>query len=72
MSSLPRTLQRNRLRAKKEHEPRPRPYRYDDAGGYSVLTPTSGWKRVSAARLRAQARLSAMIDRVRLRMIANR
>lgn len=32
--------------------------RFLPCGGYETLTPTKGWKRVSAARLAAQQRMS--------------
>lgn len=73
MSSLLRRQQRKFKRRSKTHIPQERPFRVhktgrEELGGYDVLTPTKGWKRVSAARLRAQARLRHIIETVDRRM----
>lgn len=56
-------------RAGKEWPAIERPYRDVKRGaGYEVLHPRKGWRRVSAKRLRAQALLAAMRDKIDRRM----
>lgn len=64
MSSLPRRIQRRKARAHADYEPRDLTYRmHVDGSGYDVLTPTRGWKRFSAKRLKAQYAMAYQLGR---------
>lgn len=67
MSSLTRRIQRKALRKRAYHEAGTMPFKMENDGGYSALHPTRGWKRFSAARLRAQAKLRALFERIEAR-----
>lgn len=64
MSSFIRTIQRRRLRARSDYEAAPQPTIVHSDGGYSTLTATHGWKHFSAARLRSQRTMAAILDHV--------
>ncbi|MEA3036830.1 MAG: hypothetical protein QOH04_2607 [Sphingomonadales bacterium] len=68
MSSLLRRQQRKIKRNAGTFTNRPTAYRDAGPEGYDVLHATKGWRHVSAARLRAQARLAQLIDSVERRM----
>ena len=64
MSSMIRNMQRRMAKKATDYEPRDPAYRlHADNVGYSVLTPTKGWRHFSARRLRAQALLSQISHR---------
>jgi len=55
MSSFPRRWQRKRLRNAADYKPAEPIVCLHKDGGYSVLHPTKGWRRVSALRARYAA-----------------
>lgn len=68
MSSLPRRMKRKRDRIAGTHKGKETPFVTLPDGGYLALSATKGWKRFSAARLRAQAKLAALRDEIDRRM----
>lgn len=61
MSSLIRRIERKWAKSRADYEPRPQQYKMLRDGGYLVLHPTKGWRRVCGARLRAGRRMAALL-----------
>lgn len=57
MTSFVSRIRRRKIRSHPDYERPAQQYRYNPDGGYSVLHPTKGWRRVSGKRLVAQAKM---------------
>ena len=55
-------IARNKKRADPDYEPPAQRARPLPDGGYMVLHPTKGWRRVCAARVSAGGRMASMLD----------
>lgn len=69
MSSFPRTLQRRKMRAHPDYEPKPQVTIVNDDGSYLTLRPTKGWMFVSARRAAADMAAKHQEMAVRLNAI---
>jgi hypothetical protein len=69
MTGLSRKMRRAKTKKNGTEWPvQARPYREEKRGNaYSTLHPTNGWQRISAVRLRAQARLRHMAELIAAR-----
>lgn len=57
MTSFTSRIRRRKIRSHSDYEKSAQEYRDNPDGGYSVLHPTKGWRRVSGKRLVAQAKM---------------
>jgi hypothetical protein len=63
MSSMLRNLQRKIERRSPDRARVEQPYRqHADGTGYDVYHPTRGWRRISAKRVAAQARMASLLS----------